>query len=367
MTAFSVGHASARRWQDAARKCVQALAPIPRGANLGFLYFTDHFAADAAELLAYVKSVTGVVHWVGSVGVGVLAGGVEYFDEPAVVVMVGALPEDGFRVFSGKARPPALGELTAGGAVAAHFGIVHADPQADDVAGLIGDMSQKLDSGFLVGGLSSSRAAHCQIADEVISGGLSGLVLSSEIAISTRITQGCTPLEARHRVTSCERNILITLDNRPALEVFVEDIGPRFADDLEAAGRMFNVGLPVEGSDTGDYLVRNLAGIDPRNKLLAIGDYPQPGMPLMFCRRDSAGAREDLLRMLSEIRPATPPRGGLYFACVGRGASMFGERSAEMQLIRDELGDFPLAGFFANGEISHDRLYGYTGVLTLFL
>jgi small ligand-binding sensory domain FIST len=25
----------------------------------------------------------------------------------------------------------------------------------------------------------------------------------------------------------------------------------------------------------------------------------------------------------------------------------------------------PLAGFFANGEISHNRLYGYTGVLTL--
>jgi small ligand-binding sensory domain FIST len=24
-------------------------------------------------------------------------------------------------------------------------------------------------------------------------------------------------------------------------------------------------------------------------------------------------------------------------------------------------------GFFCNGEISHNRLYGYTGVLTLFL
>ena len=27
----------------------------------------------------------------------------------------------------------------------------------------------------------------------------------------------------------------------------------------------------------------------------------------------------------------------------------------------------PLAGFFGNGEISHNRLYGYTGVLTLFV
>jgi small ligand-binding sensory domain FIST len=30
------------------------------------------------------------------------------------------------------------------------------------------------------------------------------------------------------------------------------------------------------------------------------------------------------------------------------------------------LGDFPLVGFYANGEISRDRLYRYTGVLTLF-
>ena len=367
MTAFRVGHASARRWQDAARACVQSLSPLPPAANLGFFYFTDHFAASAPEALAYLKSVTGIGHWVGSVGIGVLAGGIEYFDEPAMVVMVAALPEDGFRVFSGKARPPGLGELTAGGAVAAHFAVVHADPQTDDVAGLIEDMSHKLDSGFLVGGLSSSRTEHCQIADEVISGGLSGLVLSAEIALSTRLTQGCAPLEARHIVTSCERNILITLDNRPALDVFIEDIGPQFARNLEQAGRTFSVGLPVEGSDTGDYLVRNLAGIDPRNKLVAIGDYPQPGMQLMFCRRDGASAREDLLRMLEEIRPPNPPRGGLYFACVGRGASMFGERSAEMQIIRAQLGDFPLAGFFANGEISHDRLYGYTGVLTLFL
>jgi small ligand-binding sensory domain FIST len=35
-------------------------------------------------------------------------------------------------------------------------------------------------------------------------------------------------------------------------------------------------------------------------------------------------------------------------------------------MIHEALGDFPLTGFFANGEIHHDTLYGYTGVLTLF-
>jgi small ligand-binding sensory domain FIST len=39
---------------------------------------------------------------------------------------------------------------------------------------------------------------------------------------------------------------------------------------------------------------------------------------------------------------------------------------AELAQVRQALGDIPLVGFFCNGEISRDRLYGYTGVLTLF-
>ena len=41
-------------------------------------------------------------------------------------------------------------------------------------------------------------------------------------------------------------------------------------------------------------------------------------------------------------------------------------RASRPLLIREALGEFPLIGFFANGEISRDRLYGHTGVLTLF-
>ena len=54
-------------------------------------------------------------------------------------------------------------------------------------------------------------------------------------------------------------------------------------------------------------------------------------------------------------------------SCLARGPALFGDDSQELKTIRDALGDFPLVGFFANGEISHNRLYGYTGVLTLFL
>jgi small ligand-binding sensory domain FIST len=76
-----------------------------------------------------------------------------------------------------------------------------------------------------------------------------------------------------------------------------------------------------------------------------------------------------MARMLDSIRSGLfgRPRGGLYYSCVARGPNLFGDESEEVSMIRQALGDFPLVGFFCNGEISHNRLYGYTGVLTLFL
>ena len=116
-------------------------------------------------------------------------------------------------------------------------------------------------------------------------------------------------------------------------------------------------------------MVRNLIGIDPGNKLIAIGDLARKGQRLHFCRRDRDTARADMTRMLGNIREGlyAPPRGALYFSCLGRTGALFGGESAELQMIREALGEVPLAGFFGNGEISHNRLYGYTGVLTLFI
>jgi small ligand-binding sensory domain FIST len=114
--------------------------------------------------------------------------------------------------------------------------------------------------------------------------------------------------------------------------------------------------------------VRNLIGIDPDRGLVAIGDLVNPGMEIQFARRDANTARDDLQRTVSTLleRLPGPPRGGLYHTCLGRGRHLFGEESAELKLIGDLLGDVPLTGFYANGEISYNRLYGYTGVLTLF-
>ena len=194
-------------------------------------------------------------------------------------------------------------------------------------------------------------------------------LFADNVTVATRLTQGCSPLGPKHVVTASQHNVIITLDGRAALDVFKEDIGEALARDLNRIGGHVFAGLPIAGSDTGDYLVRNLVGIDPANRLIAIGELLQPGASVMFCRRDTKTANEDMTRMLESIRKGlfSRPRGGIYYSCVGRGASLFGPESEELRMIRDALGEFPLVGFFCNGEISHNRLYGYTGVLTLFV
>jgi small ligand-binding sensory domain FIST len=340
MKAFAFAHGP--DW----RRCASALGRPGRG--LGFVYFSDALVDEAAEILATLRSETGVPDWIGTVGTGVIATGTEYQDQPAMAAMVADF--DSFSVFSG--RLPLKN-------AAASFGIVHADPAAPDVPGLVSDMSSKIATGYLVGGISSSRSSTVQIANEVLSGGLSGAVLGEDVAVATRLTQGCTAYPGRHRVTGCDDNVIASLDGRPALDVLMEAVRGERAQLL--------VGIPVPGSDTGDYTARNLVGIDPKNKLIAIGDVIETGAEILFCRRDAAAARADLARILKDVKAAAPaPRGALYYSCVARGEHMFGSRGAELELIKRSLGEVPLVGFFCNGEISRDRLYGYTGVLTVF-
>ena len=340
---FAYGHAAAPTWRECVSTCAQRLGRPGRG--LGFVYFTDAFVDSAQHILDSLTEKTGVENWVGSVGLGVLATGAEYQQEPALAAMIADI--DSFQVFSGRAP------LKGG-----HFAIVHADPAAPDVPGLLMDLSAKIASGYLVGGLSSSRSRTVQIANAVLSGGLSGAALEPQTAVATRLTQGCVPFPGRYRVTACEENIIATLDGRPALEVLKEVIGKE---------KNILVGLPVRGSDTGDYTARNLVGIDPEHKLIAIGEVVQTGDEILFCRRDREAACQDLERVAGELKSqVSRPRGALYFSCLARGEHMFGARGAELALIRRALGEVPLVGFFCNGEISRDRLYGYTGVLAVF-
>ena len=364
MTPFKGAHAAGADWTQAAQACMAQLGAIPSAATLGFLYVADAFASDLGAILDFFKSATGVPHWTGSVGVGICATGVEFLEEPAMAVMLGEFPLADFSMLPALQTPHDIATQRPD----AYFALVHGDPANTRMQELIDGLSAHVSSGFVVGGLSSSRGETAQISDSVVSGGLSGVLFSERVKLATRLTQGIAPLGPCHIITTANKNIVGSLDHRPALEVMKEEIGEVLARDLQRAAGYIFVGLPVRGSDTGDYLVRNILGVDPHNHLVAIGEYVEPGDELLFCRRDQQSAEADLLRMLTAIKTqlGAPIRGGVYYSCLGRGQHMFGAPNRELGLIRDALGDFPLVGFFANGEISHNRLYGYTGVLTLF-
>ncbi|MBC8058550.1 MAG: FIST C-terminal domain-containing protein, partial [Rhizobiales bacterium] len=144
------------------------------------------------------------------------------------------------------------------------------------------------------------------------------------------------------------------------------------------------------GADTR---VRHLIGLDPGRRGIAIADTAEAGMQLAFCTRSVAAARRDLMRICAEVREEVEPEhlplpaalalkeanlaeagagaspgiaGAIYVSCSGRGGAHFGAPSAELAIVRHALGDVPLVGFFAAGEIAHRHLYGYTGVLTVF-
>jgi small ligand-binding sensory domain FIST len=364
-------HSTHADWQVAAQSCLQALGTDAAGANLGFLYTTDLLAPHFGDIAAFLRDRSGIEHWVGSVGLGICATGIEYFDRPALCLLTGHFPEQSFRVFSS-----VIDDLQAFEAAHGHwceqsgarFAMVHGDPHNARITTMVDALCERLDGGFLVGGLTSSRGAHPQLADALTGGGLSGVLFDPQIKVATRLSQGCVPLGPRHTITRCRENLLIQLDGRPAVDVFYEDIGDLLGTDPALLGARVFAGLPVRASDTGDYLVRNLLAIDEGSGSMAIAEAVEEGDPVMFCRRDAVAAEQDMRRMLAEMARVLegPPLGGIYYSCLARGPNLFGSECQELKLIEAALGRFPLVGFFGNGEISHNRLYAYTGVLTLF-
>lgn len=344
-------------------------------ANMGIVYLTEAHGEHIHEILAELKAHTQITDWIGTIGQGIVANGVEYFEEPALAIMLLDLPEASVHIFSGLLRPPSRLTKNARGAWVAEHAIVHACPTAPDLPDLVKDMAGKLHGEHLVGGLTSTRKRSWQIANEIVEGGMSGAVFSSEVPILTRITQGCQPLGPAHHITQSEGYLIYSLDGIPALDMLLTDLGAqpggliaehymrRLSQGLFAGLAEANVDAEI------DYQIRNIVALDPDKRSIAIAHHVQNKQQLLFCTRDTQAARNDLIRICLELREILENveiKGALYYACSTRSGQLFGAPSAEMRIIQDHLGNIPLIGFYANGEIAGTRLYGYSGVLSVF-
>jgi small ligand-binding sensory domain FIST len=374
---MSARFASAVAVGDPTTLAAQCIARLPQTdrATLGLIYTSEPAASAMPELVQTLADHTQIRSWVGGVGLGVCSADTEIFDQPAAVVMTATLPPNGFRIFSATRDPGSdLPRQHAAWMEMAQpaLALIHADPRCPDLPKATIEAAAT-SGAFLVGGLVSHRCANPLLArtpdDQGLgANGVAGLLLDPGVAVATGLTQGCMPIGPVHHIEEARDNVVMVIDGRPALTVFTEDIGPELARDLRRVGGLIFAGLPVTGSDTGDYLVRNLLAIDPSRGWLVLGAEVAAGDAILFCRRDPESARRDMVRMVRQLagRLNGPPKAGVYVSCVARGAALFGDAGVETSLIREHLGEFPLIGFFANGEISRDRLYGHTGVLTLF-
>jgi small ligand-binding sensory domain FIST len=389
--------------------------------SLALLYITDHYASEAEAILAHLSAeLPEVTDWTGTVGVGVAANNVEYFDEPAMAVMLCDLSPDQYRVFSGVAPLSASGRVAGPDGFVAHTALVHADGNTPELAELIAEVADRTASGYVFGGLSASRSSTVQFAfsstgnlsgqgaaSGVFHGGLSGVAFGPAVGMVSRVTQGAQPVDRERTVTEADGNLVLALDGEPALDVLLRELDisldlpelamPRLRATLvgltlptgEAAD---GVAAPRRGQFGPEVIVRHLIGLDPGRRGVAIADLAPVGTRLAFCERNVQAARADLTRVCAEVReelepeelslslatalaasepdaaphPARRIAGAVYVSCSGRGGPHFGSPSAELQIVRRALGDVPLVGFFAGGEIAHHRLYGYTGVLTVF-
>jgi small ligand-binding sensory domain FIST len=389
-----------------------ALPEYAATPTLGLLYITDHYAQDAQDILDHLAAeLPEITDWAGTVGVGVSASNVEYYDEPALSVMLCAVPPHRYRVFSGVA-PLGVGDAMG---FEPHTALVHADGTTADLPDLIAEMAARTATGYLFGGLASSRTQAVQFATGgngnikgqgkaggVFRGGLSGVAFGEGVSLVSRVTQGCHPVGPQRVVTKADGHVIVELDGEPALDVLLRDTGIELERPQQAmsALRATLVGLTPPGADAvgrsghfgSDVLVRHIIGLDPTRNAVAIADRAEPGMRMAFCQRNVQAARADLMRICAEIREELEPQevslpvaaalaapdpgagphparhiaGAVYVSCAGRGGPHFGGPSAELQIVRRALGDVPLVGFFAGGEIARDHLYGYTGVLTVF-
>ncbi len=412
MKPFPFAHATHPQWAMAAALVLAQLrAQCPSAPPLGVLYITDHYAADAQDVLDHLMAaLPEVTDWVGAVGVGIAATGVEYFDEPAMAVMLLDVLPDHYQVFSGIAPlPAAVAGVLPGRTTrfAAHTALVHADAQTPDLPDLLAELAQRTQSGAVFGGVVAGRGPCVQFAHSsrgslrgqgasagVFTGGLSGVAFSPDVALITRVTQGCAAVGAVRTVTQVQGNVVLALDGEDALGVLLADLGVSLEQPQQAMQRLRQTlaGLrtasapaldrpamsatPADSAGLrADVRVRHIVGLDGVRRGVALGDQVAVGEQLVFCERSADAARVDLMRMCvalrDEVESQEHPRkqlcGALYISCSGRGGPHFGAPSAELQWVRRALGDVPLVGFFAGGEIAGQQLYGYTGVLTVFV
>jgi len=232
-----------------------------------------------------------------------------------------------------------------------------------------------------VGGLASGAQSMGEnalyLGNKIYSNGLIGIALSGDIEVDTIVAQGCRPIGEPMKITDCQDTLLKSLNGKPTLEI-LQDLNETLSDsDKKLLQTSLFLGIEMDPMKDelkqGDFLIRNLMGVDRESGALAIGALLRTGQLVQFHLRDKKMSAEDLDVMLTRYLSqgqAENASGALLFSCLGRGKYLYGEANHDTNMFHKKLGEIPLGGFFCNGEIgpvgNTTFLHGYTSSFGIF-
>jgi len=357
--------------------------------DLVAVFASMHHRSEFARVPALVGAELPARVLIGCSAGGVIGGAREIEQRPGLSITAALLPGVELRPFHLESeRLPAPSVDTAAwenlfGVRAAdhpHF-VLLPDPYSFDAETLVEGLDRTYPHSRKIGGLASGGQAPGANAlfldDQAYRSGAVILELHGDVELDTIVAQGCRPVGEPMFATRCERNIIFALDGRRPLEVLQELHTRLNQRDQELARRSLFLGIAMnedrEQYQRGDFLVRNLIGVDPDSGALAVGGTLMENAVVQFHLRDAKTSAEDLEELLAGYRSAHPmdrPSGSLLFSCLGRGQHLYGTPDHDSTTFRRYLGEVALGGFFCNGEIGpvHGRtfLHGYTSSFAIF-
>ncbi len=356
-------------------------------ADAVMVFFAADNVSELKQLFPILRRVTGTDCIVGSSGAGILTGAGEIEGHCGVAVLI--LASDQFQLRPFLCQPlrdrddplgVEIGALVACPAGANNLTVLFPDSYNSQPARLLQSIA-KIAGGVPVVGAGSSEsggqgATYQMCADTISNNAVAGLCFSGSFGALIDITQGCQPISSPMVITKAERNLIFEINHRPATEAFAQVLKGPLAEDVRRALMYIFVGLPADPDENsvaaGNYLVRNIIGLDMEQGIVGVADDVRPGQSMIFALRDGERARDDLNQMLArQVRrlEGRKPAFGFYFNCCARGQSLYGLPGMDTAYITQALGEFPLIGIFGGFELAPlgkaNQLFAYTGVLVL--
>jgi small ligand-binding sensory domain FIST len=357
--------------------------------DLVVVFVSPHYEEAYDRVAPLLQLALGAKHVIGCSGGGVIGNGVEVEQRAGLSITAAALPNVEIKPFHLQvhrlpdmdASPDKWEELIGVEAEKDPHFVMLADPYSFPVQDLLVGLDYAFPKASKIGGLASGasrQGGNALFLDgEVLRTGAIGLAFDGNITVDTVVAQGCRPIGTPMRVSKSDRNTLEELDGHSPLSVLQGMVAALPQRDQELLRHSLFLGVVmdemIDNPVQGDFLIRNVVGMDQNTGSLAIGEMLKEGQLVQFHLRDAETSTDDLLAVLS--RYATENRendipGALLFSCLGRGQFLYGRENHDTDLFRDKLGEIPLGGFFCNGEIGPVSgttfLHGYTSSFGLF-